>query len=72
MEYMDEKGKIYEISYSQKLQREQNKLSRHKNVLLFCILILLVGFGVGIAYLYLRLETIDFLTKVMSVLNKSI
>lgn len=65
MEYKDEKGKVYEISYSQRLQREQNKLLRQKNMLTFMILLLVLGFGVVGVYVYVRLEAIDFLTKLM-------
>lgn len=70
MEYMDEKGKVYEISYSQKLQREQNRLARQKNMLIFFLLLTVAVFGVGLVYLYMRLEAIDFLTKIMRALNK--
>ncbi len=72
MEYMDEKGKVYEISYSQKLQREQNKLARQKNILVFCILIIALVFGVSGIYLYLRMDSIDLLTKVMVALSKCV
>lgn len=65
MEYKDEKGKVYEISYSQRLQREQNKLMRQKNMLIFMILLLMLGFGVAGVYVYIRLEAIDFLSKLM-------
>ena len=72
MEYMDDKGKVYEISYSQKLQREQNKLLRQKNMLIFCILLMILAFGAGLVYLYTRLEAIDFLTRAMVVLTKGV
>ena len=62
MEYKDNKGKVYEISYSQRLQRDQNRILRQKNRLLMALLFFIFIFGVGICYLYLRLEAIDFLT----------
>jgi len=71
MQYVDEKGKIYEISYSQKLQKEQNRLHRQKNILLFCLLIVMLCFGMGALYLYFRLTSIDFLTKLMAVLSNA-
>jgi len=63
MEYKDSKGQVYEISYSQKLQREQNKILRQKNKLLVALLFLLIVFGIGAIYLYMRLAAIDFLTN---------
>lgn len=69
MQYVDEKGKVYEISYSQKLQREQNRLHRQKNLLLFFLLLLMLCFGFGGLYIYFRLTSIDFLTKLMVVLS---
>ncbi len=71
MQYIDEKGKVYEISYSQKLQREQNRLHRQKNILLFCLLLMILFFGVGTLYIYFRLTSIDFLTKLMTVLSNA-
>lgn len=62
MEYKDENGNAYEISYSQKLQKEQNALLRQKNKLMFAILVLMMLFGAGLVYLYARLEAIQFLT----------
>ncbi len=66
MEYKDEQGNSYEISYSQKLQKEQNALLRQKNKLLFVILILMIMFGAGLVYLYVRLEAIQFLSNLNS------
>ncbi len=65
MQYKDTKGKVYEISYSQKLQREQNRILRQKNRLLVTLLLMMVLFGVGLVYAYVRLEAIDFLTHLV-------
>ncbi|MBS3112565.1 hypothetical protein J4418_00570 [Candidatus Woesearchaeota archaeon] len=65
MQYKDDNGKNYEISYSQKLQREQNKLLKQKNRLLMVFLVMMFVFALGGAYLYIRLETINFLTDLM-------
>ncbi|MBI4441098.1 hypothetical protein HY639_02945 [Candidatus Woesearchaeota archaeon] len=69
MEYVDEKGKMYEISYSQRLQREQNRLLRRKNTLLLCLLLMFALFGLGGLYVYVRLASIDLLTKIMVALS---
>ena len=53
MQYEDDKGKVYEISYSQKLQREQNRILRQKNSLLFALLVMISVFGLGFVYLYI-------------------
>jgi hypothetical protein len=63
MKYKDDNGKVYEISYSQKLQREQNRLLRQKNRIMVALLLLVGLFGLGVAYAYLRLDAIDFLTN---------
>lgn len=65
MQYKDTDGKEYEISYSQKLQREQNSLAKKKNMLLTAILMMMMVFAFGAAYLYMRLEAIDFLSEFM-------
>jgi hypothetical protein len=62
MQYKDDHGKVYEISYSQKLQREQNRILRQKNRLLMALLMFIIFFAFGAVYLYFRLEAIDFLT----------
>jgi|TARA_B100001971_G_C17842177_1_gene359161 cytochrome b561 len=62
MEYKDEKGKEYEISYSQKLQEKvvrelkRSQQLQRKNAKLFMVIIVLfalVILGIGIALLYL-------------------
>tara|TARA_Y100000034_G_scaffold35645_1_gene43729 strand:+ start:7964 stop:8170 length:207 start_codon:yes stop_codon:yes gene_type:complete len=68
MKYVDDKGKVYEISYSQRLQAQQNKLLKQKNYLI-AIMIGLVGvFFIALFYLYVRLDAIDILTKIANVL----
>jgi len=69
MQYKDTDGKEYEISYSQKLQKEQNSLARKKNMLLAAILMMMVFFAFGAGYLYLRLEAIDFLSQLMGAIQ---
>lgn len=62
MEYKDENGKEYEISYSQKLQEKvvrelkRSQQLQRKNAKLFMFIIVLFGLvilGIGIALLYL-------------------
>lgn len=65
MKYVDNKGKTYEISYSQRLQAQQNKLLKQKNYLI-AILICLAGlFFIAVVYLYVRLDAVDFLTRLV-------
>ncbi len=64
MKYVDEKGKVYEISYSQKLQAKQNKILKQKNYLIAILIGLLGLFFIGLIYLYIRLDVLDLLTRI--------
>jgi len=64
MKYVDNKGKVYEISYSQRLQAQQNKLLKHKNYLIAILIGLLGIFFIALIYLYIRLDILDLLTRI--------
>ncbi len=66
MKYVDEKGKTYEISYSQRLQAQQNKILKHKNYLIAILIGLLGLFFIAAIYIYARLDVINLLTKISS------
>ncbi len=63
MKYVDEKGKVYEISYSQRLQAQQNNLLKQKNYLIAIMIGLLGLFFIAVIYVYVRLDMIDLLTR---------
>jgi len=69
MKYVDDKGRSYEISYSQRLQKEQNRIARQKNQLLFAILTVLIAFGLGALWVLFRLAYTDFLTQLLGALS---
>lgn len=70
MQYKDEKGQTYEISYSQKLQKEQNKILRQKNKLIMIMMGLMICFGLAGIYIYIRLDMVNFLTLFYNALQR--
>jgi hypothetical protein len=69
MKYVDKKGDTYEISYSQKLQREQNQIARQKNQLLFAILFVLSLCALGAGWVLFRLSSSNVLSKFLGALG---
>ncbi len=68
MNYVDKEGKSFEISYSQRMQREQIKLMRQRNQLLFTILMILILFGFGAVWIVFRLAYSDVLSTLIAAL----
>jgi hypothetical protein len=69
MKYVDKKGKTYEISYSQRLQTQANRIARQKNQLLFAILMILVLLTLGAGWMAFRISHADLLTQLVLALQ---
>lgn len=68
MKYVDETGKVFEISYSQKLQAEQNQLIKQKNYLIAVLIALFGLFFLALVYLYTRIDVVNLLTRLSQAL----
>ena len=72
MMYKDEDGKEYKISFSEELQMKNLMASKANtkwlktNFLMNFILVLLLGIlTLSIVYLFYRLDTVDFFTRIL-------
>ncbi len=71
IEWNNEDGTKYKISYSEELQiknleatKKQNILLKKHMLLMFGVLLAMVMFGLFILYVFWRLDQFDFFTKV--------
>lgn len=73
MEWKEEDGTKYKISYSEKLQVEQLNATKdlarwHKRSFYAKLALLAVGlvFTIAVLYVFFQLDSVDFFTKVMN------
>ena len=71
LEWKNDDGTKYKISYSEELQlknleatRRQNALLKKNMIIMFTVLLALVLFGLFVFYVFWRLDQFDFFTKV--------